>query len=332
MELINDKNDLLTEAKKNHTPESWDNAQDARNLVSTMNKDAKRDFLTNEIENDHEPSKFWKKLHSMFPDKPSHGKINLKDQATDNMISEDAIANYANSFFTSVGSNFIHETGFKIEDWFYEGIEGIEFPQNFNLREFEVENVLSEIKNLKISKPSGLENISTKIIKDALWALAHQFTWLLNMSVRMAKIPREWKKAQISLVPKDGDLTDINNFRPIAILPVVSKIMEHLIQSQTMSYLEENNILDVHQGGFRQNNSTTATTSAMLDNIFNNINNGQLTYSIFIDFRKAFDSINHDVLLKKLVKLGFNFNTIKWFQNYLTNRTQYTVVNNLKPP
>ena len=185
-------------------------------------------------------------------------------------------------------------------------------------------------KNLKLSKPSGLTHISTKVIKDALWALAHQFTWLLNMSIRMTHIPMEWKKAKVSLIPKDGDLTDINNFRPIAILPVVSKIMGHVIHSQTMSYLEENNILDVHQDGFRKNNSTTATTATMLDDIYNNINNKQLTYSIFIDFRKAFYSINHEILLNKLGKLGFCRSAINRFQNYLENRKQYTVVNGIE--
>ena len=148
------------------------------------------------------------------------------------------------------------------------------------------------------------------------------------MIVRTASIPMDWKKAKISLIPKDGDLTDINNFRPIAILPVVSKILEHLVHSQTMSYLEENNIWDVNQGGFRKNNSTTATTSSMPD-IYKNINNQQTTYSIFIDFRKAFDSINHSILLSKLSKLGFQEYTLNWFKNYLTGRTQYTVVNGL---
>ena len=149
------------------------------------------------------------------------------------------------------------------------------------------------------------------------------------MSIRTSCVPSKWKQAKISLIPKDGNLTDINNFQPIAILPVVSKILEHLIQSQTMLYLEENDVLDVHQGGFRKNNSTTATTLAMLDDIYTNINNQQTTYSIFIDFRKAFDSINHKILLKKLSKLGFQNSAVRWFENYLTERTQYTVVNGI---
>ena len=129
---------------------------------------------------------------------------------------------------------------------------------------------------------------------------------------------------------KDGDLSDINNFRPIAILPVVSKILEHLVHNQTMLYLEQNNILDIHQGGFKKNHSTTSTTAEVLDDIYSNINNHQLTYATFIDFRKAFDSINHNILLKKLSKVGFQENTIKWYKNYLTSRTQFVTINNQK--
>ena len=327
LELINDKNDLLETAKNTQHADDWQAARNARNLVASLVKDAKRNYLSDEIDNNLDPNKFWKRLHSMFPDKPTTGKINLKHLNTQEEIEEHNIPDYANNFFTQIGSKIIDETGFRLEDWSYSGME---LPVQFRLRQITVEEVLKEIKLIKLSKPSGIENISTKIIKDSLWVLAHQFTWLLNLSIRTSQIPADWKKARVSLIPKDGVLTDINNFRPIAILPVVSKLMERLIQSQTMVYLEENDVLDVNQGGFRKNNSTTSTTAAMLDDIYTNINNQQLTYSIFIDFRKAFDSINHKILLKKLAKLGFHPETILWYQNYLTNRTQYTVVDDTR--
>ena len=327
LELINDKNDLLDIAKTTQLEADWQSARNARNLTASIIKDAKRNYLSNEIDMDHDPNKFWKRLHSMFPDKPVSGKINLKDTITKEEIHEQNIPDYANDFFTKIGSNIIADTGFCLEDWSYLGLE---LQPQFSLVPIQIEDVLNEIKSIKLSKPSGIENISTKIIKDSLWALAHQFTWLLNFSVRTSQIPDEWKRAKVSLIPKEGDLTDINNFCPIAILPLVSKIMEHLIQSQTMSYLEENYILDINQGGFRKNNSTTSTTAAMLDDIYSNINNQQITYAVFIDFRKAFDSINHAILIKKLSKLGFRPDTISWYRNYLTNRTQYTVVNGIK--
>ena len=94
-------------------------------------------------------------------------------------------------------------------------------------------------------------------------------------------MPNDWKKAKITPIPKDGDLSNVNNYRPIAILPVTSKILEHLIHTQTMKYVEDNNILDLNQGGFRKHNSTTATTTSMLDDMYTNINQQQITYAIF---------------------------------------------------
>ena len=130
-------------------------------------------------------------------------------------------------------------------------------------------------------------------MKDALWSLSHQLTWLLNLTLRTQKIPIDWKCAKITPLPKDGDLSDVNKFRPIAILPVVSKIIEHFIHDQTMEYLELNNILDVHQGGFRKDHSTTSTTATFLDDIYLNINNHQLTYPSLTSEKHSTQLIHH---------------------------------------
>ena len=96
-----------------------------------------------------------------------------------------------------------------------------------------------------------------------------------------------------------------------------------------MKYLENQHILVDEQGGFQPNHSTILTTSYLTDYIFSAMNNNQITHTVFIDFKKAFDTINHKILLNKLKRLGFHQNAIKWFQNYLTNRTQRTFANKL---
>ena len=122
LELINDKNDLLGETKRSQDTESWENVRAARNVAAALIKDAERNFLTNEIENNHDPAKFWKKLHTMFPDKPFHAKVNLVDPVDGCMIDEGAISGYANDFFTSIGSNIIQETGFEMDNWTCDGV------------------------------------------------------------------------------------------------------------------------------------------------------------------------------------------------------------------
>ena len=98
-----------------------------------------------------------------------------------------------------------------------------------------------------------------------------------------------------------------------------------------MNYFNTFDILDSNQGGFRKNNSTIATTSHFLDDIFININNKKTTLTVFIDFKKALDSVNHNIILKKLKKLGLQLNTIDWFRSYLASRTQITSVNQIHP-
>ena len=117
-----------------------------------MIKGAKQDYLTDEIENNHDPSKFWNKLLRMFPDKPTTGKINLVNSANGEMLDEQSIPDYTNAFFTLIGANIINDTGFDISNWSYEGSV---FPQTFSLNEFNIEKVLCEIKKLKITRTPG---------------------------------------------------------------------------------------------------------------------------------------------------------------------------------
>ena len=125
-------------------------------------------------------------------------------------------------------------------------------------------------------------------------------------------------KKQSNLEPK--------NYRPISLLPLLSKIFEKIIHSQTQSYLDENNILYKYQSGFRARHSTD-TCLSLLNEIFSKgFDEGKLTGMILIDLQKAFDTINHKILLMKLEYLGFSESTIKWYKSYLENRNFLVVV------
>ena len=119
--------------------------------------------------------------------------------------------------------------------------------------------------------------------------------YIFNLSINTAVYSDAWKEAAIIPLPKKGDMTDVGNYRPVSLLPLPSKLFEKLIHSQVIKYLDDKGILDKQQGGFRKNCSTTKTTSEFLDDI---INNKQYTKAIFIDLKKAFNKINHEILLK----------------------------------
>ena len=127
---------------------------------------------------------------------------------------------------------------------------------------------------------------------------------------------------------KKGTKTDPKNFRPISLLPIVSKIFEKVIHEQTMEYLTDNNILYKYQSGFRKNHSIDTSLSYLTNKIMTGFDSGLLTGMILIDLQKAFDTINHDILLRKMASLGFSNHSIKWFQSYLSNRSFWVNIKN----
>ena len=127
-------------------------------------------------------------------------------------------------------------------------------------------------------------------------------------------------------LPKDGDLSNFNNYRPISLLPVPGKIIEKIYHIRLMSYLEDNHILTEKQGGFSKNHSTINTVTKFTHEIYSAINNHEISSTTFIDFSKAFDTGHHKILLGKLKLVRIKNNNCSWLENYLTNRKEYTVV------
>ena len=118
-------------------------------------------------------------------------------------------------------------------------------------------------------------------------------------------------------------------FRPVSLLPLPSKIIEKIAHSLISNYFETNNYLDEKQGGFRKKRSTINTIAKLTDNIFKGIHDKLLTLACFIDIAKASDTVNHDILIKKLAKLGIGKLLLTWVRNDLVNRKQCTTANNV---
>ena len=126
---------------------------------------------------------------------------------------------------------------------------------------------------------------------------------------------------------KGGNRQFVGNYRPVSLLPLPSKFIEKIVHKNLSKCFEENNILDPMQGGFRKGHSTINTISNLTNDIFYGMNNRDLTTACFIDMAKAFDTVNHGILCKKLLKLGITGNISKWIKNYLTMRKQCTFAN-----
>ena len=146
-------------------------------------------------------------------------------------------------------------------------------------------------------------------------------TIIINASLRQGRVPDDWKSARVILLFKKGKTENLDNYRPISILPTVSKLLERAVHKQVGDYLREHNILSPYQCGFRKHHSTEFSALSLADTIRRNIEQGQLTGAVFIDFQKAFDRIDHHLLLNKLSALGIENQEYAWFESYLHQRT-----------
>ncbi len=158
--------------------------------------------------------------------------------------------------------------------------------------------------------------------------LTKPITDLINLSISQSSVPDNFKVAKLKPLFKKGSKLDPRNYRPISLLPLISKIYEKVIRDQTLSFLNENKLLHQYQSGFRKFHSTDTCLTYLNDKILKGIDSNLMTGLILIDLQKAFDTIDHEILLKKLVHLGFSKESIKLFRSYLCNRTFLVDVEN----
>ena len=323
LELIKDKDSALRKAKKSKTKRDWNHAKRLRNECLSKVRKAKCDFVKNELNNNMNDSrKFWRNLHDVWPNKKSNStKITLIDQTTKNEIAQEDTATYINKYFTGIGPTLSHNLH---ESWEYEGITADRHLSNIIVNP---EEIVKNCKEIDIHKSSSVEGISSKVLRDAFLVQNDRLCYLIRHIFSLGIYPMDWKIANIIPLQKDGNVHNVNNLRPISLLPLPSKLIEKVIHDRMLHHLETNHYLDIKQGGFRKNNSTINTITYFTNDIFNSMNKKELTIATYIDMAKAFDTVNHEILLKKLQKLGFTGNLLKLLQNYLTNRRQSTSAN-----
>ena len=157
--------------------------------------------------------------------------------------------------------------------------------------------------------------------------VAPSLTSIFSKSILTGIYPNDWKAAKVTPLFKKGLKLDPNNYRPISVIPVFSKVLEKIVYNQLYHYLDDNKLLLGCQSGFRSLHSTLTVLLEATDAWSVNIDNGLLNGVVFIDLTKAFDTIDHEIILHKMSYLGVDQAAIKWFSSYLSGRTQRCSVN-----
>ena len=151
--------------------------------------------------------------------------------------------------------------------------------------------------------------------------------YIVNKSISPGKFPSVWKEVKVKPLFKTGNKEDVNNYRPISILPTLSKLIEKWVERQFSQYLNDFNLLHKSQSGFRPKHSNESALIRMIDSWLKAINEGNMVGCVLVDFLKAFDLVDHKILLKKLKCYKCNNSCLSWFESYLQNRTQRVSLN-----
>ena len=295
-----------------------------RNDVHRHIEKAKSDYYTNILhECRGDSAKLWKAFNQVLPAKltPTFSSLKVDDIT---YTTAKSIADGFNTFFVSVGNKLAECFSHCSEE---SGSLGT-CNSTFTIAPVTSEFVSKCIIQLKSNKATGLDKISARMIKDAVSVITPSLTKLFNLSIQEKVFPNNWKSARIIPIYKSGDKQNPSNYRPISILPTISKILEKAIHKQLSAFLDDNDLLSTSQFGFRLNSNTVLATAQFTDKVLQSMDAGELTGTVFIDLAKAFDTVNHVILLRKLHLLGADDHACEWFKSFLSERSQVTVYNN----
>ena len=195
------------------------------------------------------------------------------------------------------------------------------------ITKYELEN---EINNLNAKKSPGYDGISSQVIKAIATEISEPLSHIFNLTFLSGTIPDGLKIALVTPIFKANENNEFKNYRPISVLTSFSKLLEKLMYKRLINHIEKNNILTQHQYGFRENRSTELAIIELVDRVTKAIDRGEYTIGIFLDLSKAFDTIDHRILIKKLDHYGIRGITQLWFQDYLKNRKQIVKYNQIK--
>ena len=254
-------------------------------------------------------------------------KILRRKIVTENKVVKDTevIAKHFNTFFTEIGPRLAKKIEAPAKTF-------ETYLQKWNTIQLENPLAINELKDaffsLQTNKSPGHDGISFNVMKNCFGPLSTPLLNIFNLSLKKGIFPDEVKIASVTPIYKTGDENDFGKYRPISVLPCFSKMLERIMYKRLYNRLSQNHMLYPKQFGFQKSHLTEHAIIQLIDQINSSFEKNNFTLGVFIDLSKAFDTVDHHILISKLENYGVNGNNLRWFQSYLKNRKQYLNFNN----
>lgn len=334
-DLKNEKIELIKlakETRRKNTPLLHELLKQRRNSFKINLTQAKTRYFENKIGKSLNIQKaVWEIINHEVGDKNKNHVKNISIMEGNTIITDPrTISNYFNNYFVNfIEDNRLNEpSNCNLED-IDSTVKNHCSRTGFMFKTVSIEEVENVISSLKYKNSSGYDEIPIKVIKSAKGHLSRILCHLINSSFISGIFPKQLKISKVIPIYKKNDDKSMSNYRPISLLPVVSKIYEKIANNQLTEYLESTNKLSSIQHGFRTGKSVISAAVAFIESLIESVDSGEYTVGIFMDLSKAFDSVNHSLLIKKLQLLGLTKNAIKWFESYLDNRLQFVEITHI---
>ena len=317
-------------ATRSNDPVDWLNYKQIRNSVNNAIRQAKKSYYTKALHDNEGNSRMtWRVVNDLTSRKSNGPSVKEIKQNGVSICNPQELATAFNNHFATVGPKLANEIPLNNNGRTHLHYMSNPSPDsaNFEFMPTNRSKVLSLLSKLIKFKAIGLDKISAKLLRICSDLIADSLCLILNTSITTGIFPEEWKCSKVVPVFKQGDRTDLDNYRPISIIPVVAKVFERIIYDQLYAFLMDNNILSSYQSSFRSLHSTVTSLLEATDDWVYNIDQGNVIAVVFLDLKKAFDTVDHTILISKLAVHGIGGASIEWLKSYLSERNQKCFLN-----
>lgn len=297
-----------------------------RNFCSNLIKKLKRQYHRTQINDSiKNPKQLWLKINEITQFKTPKSSNNCLLSITPHPLDS---LNRVNQFFVKIGKTLAEDILNNFGMPHYIPATNSQ-SSSFVLYETDLQEVDSILVGLDSKSSPGWDEIPTKFLKLARDLVVPLISRLANLCFKKGIFPTALKKSVVTPVHKGGDADDVSNYRPISVLPCISKIIEKLLNCRLIAYLNKNNILSNSQFGFRKGRSTQDAVLELTSEIINKVDKGDKCLAVFLDLKKAFDTVSVPILLRRLETIGIRGVALSIFESYLKDRKQQVKINDL---